>query len=150
MVSTYSGHGKVHIKVTRAWIKELIKKVCTRLGVSRESLGIFAGARATMYFDGNWSSVRFEAIEDLAEKGTDIIFIEKMPIVEVLTTYANKYGVALVNTIGNLTEYGKDLMRAIEASGGHAAIITDYEDYGLLIVASVLKQRGEYPKNRHR
>ena len=89
---------KYNIKVTRAWIKQLIKKVCTRLGVTRESLGIFAGARATMYFDGNWSSIRFEAIEDLAEKGTDIIFIENMPIVEVLTTYADKYGVALVNT----------------------------------------------------
>ncbi|MFZ0510286.1 MAG: hypothetical protein WAM14_01660 [Candidatus Nitrosopolaris sp.] len=137
---------KYNIKVTRAWIKQLIKKVCTRLDVSRESLGIFAGARATMYFDGNWSSVRFEAIEDLAEKGTDIIFIEKMPIIEVLTTYADKYGVALVNTIGNLTEYGKDLMRAIEASGGHAAILTDYEDYGLLIVASVLSSGVDIPR----
>ena len=99
-----------------------------------------------MYFDGNWSSVRFEAIEDLAEKGTDIIFIEKMPVVEVLTTYADKYGVALVNTIGNLTEYGKDLMKAIEVSGGHAAILTDYEDYGLLIVASVLDSGVNIPR----
>jgi ABC-type glycerol-3-phosphate transport system substrate-binding protein len=121
---------KYNVKVTREWIKKLIRKVCDKLGVTRESLGIFAGARATMYFDGNWSNVRFDAISGLAEKGTDILFVEKMPIVEVLTEYADKYGVALVNTIGNLTEYGKDLIRAIMVSGGHAAILTDYEDYG--------------------
>ncbi|PWU81449.1 MAG: hypothetical protein DLM72_06925 [Candidatus Nitrosopolaris wilkensis] len=69
-----------------------------------------------------------------------------MPIVEVLTEHADRYGVALVNTIGNLTEYGKDLMRAIEASGGHSAILTDYEDYGLLIVASVLRSGVDIPR----
>lgn len=72
-----------------------------------------------------------------------------MPIVEVLTEYADKYGVALVNTIGNLTEYGKDLMRAIEASGGHAAILTDYKDYGLLIVASVLRSGVDIPRREN-
>jgi hypothetical protein len=52
--------------MTREWIKKLIKKVCEKLGVTRESLGIFAGARATMYFDGTWSNVRFDAIWELA------------------------------------------------------------------------------------
>jgi len=137
---------KYNVKASRGWIKKLIIKVCQKLGVTRESLGIFAGARATMYFNGTWSNVRFDAIGALAEKGTDILFIEKMPIVEVLTEHADKYGVALVNTIGNLTEYGKDLMRAIEASGGHAAILTDYEDYGLLIVASVLRSGVDIPR----
>ena len=137
---------KYNVKASRGWIKKLIIRVCQKLGVTRESLGIFAGARATMYFDGTWSNVRFDAIGHLAEKGTDILFVEKMPIVEVLTEYADKYGVALVNTIGNLTEYGKDLMRAIEASGGHAAILTDYEDYGLLIVASVLRSGVNIPR----
>ena len=137
---------KYNVKASRGWIKKLIIRVCQKLGVTRESLGIFAGARATMCFDGTWSNVRFDAIGDLAEKGTDILFVEKMPIVEVLTEYADKYGVALVNTIGNLTEYGKDLMRAIEASGGHAAILTDYEDYGLLIVASVLRSGVDIPR----
>jgi hypothetical protein len=71
---------KYNVKVTRGWIKKLIIRVCEKLGVTRESLGIFAGARA-MYFNGTWSNVRFDAIEDLAEKGTDILFVEKMPIV---------------------------------------------------------------------
>lgn len=129
---------KHKIKVTREWIKTLIRKVCGDLGVTRESLGIFAGARATMYFNGNWRSVRFDDIEELAENGADILFVEKMPIVEVLTTYTDRYGVAIVNTQGFLTEYGKDLIRAIHKSGGNAAILTDYEDYGLSIVAKIL------------
>jgi hypothetical protein len=69
-----------------------------------------------------------------------------MPIVEVLTEYADKYDVALVNTIGNLTEYDKDLMKTIEASGGHAAILTDYKDYGLLIVARLLRSGVDIPR----
>lgn len=42
------------IKVTRETIKKLIRKVCDALHTTREALGIFAGARATMYFDGEW------------------------------------------------------------------------------------------------
>ena len=127
-------------KVSREWIKKLINKVCKQLGVTREALGIFAGARATMYFDGKWSSVRYDDVEELAGNGTDILFIEKMAIVEVLTEYANKYGVAIVSSSGFLTEYGKDLMNAAERSGGNVAILTDYDDHGLLIVATLLKE----------
>jgi hypothetical protein len=137
---------KYDIKVSREWIKKLIKKVCDKLGVTRESLGIFAGARATMHFDGNWKSVRYDAIDELAENGTDIIFIEKMPIVEVLTQYADKYGVAIVNTTGFLTEYGKDLLNAANRSGGHVAILTDYDDHGLLIVATLKKDNIDIPR----
>lgn len=57
----------------------------------------------------------------------------------MLTPFAKKYGVALVNTIGFLTEYGKDLMKEAEESGANIAILTDYEDYGLSIVANVLE-----------
>ena len=54
-----------------------IKPVCEELGVTREQLGIIAKPRATMYFNGEWSSVSYDAIQELAENGTDIIFIEK-------------------------------------------------------------------------
>jgi hypothetical protein len=30
-----------------------------------------------MYFNGGWRSVSFDVIEELAEKGTDMIFMEK-------------------------------------------------------------------------
>src|SRR3954447_11050871 len=121
--------------VTRETVKRLIRAVCTKLGVSRESLGIFAAARVTMYFDGEWSSVSYEAIEELAGNGTDVIFIEKLDLVEVLSTYADKYGVALVKTTGYLTEYAKRLVRAAARSGGHVVIITDYDMVGLHIAS---------------
>ena len=57
-----------------------------------------------MFFDGEWKSVSFDAISDLAPQGTDILFIEKADICEVLTPFAKKFGIALVNTIGFLTE----------------------------------------------
>jgi uncharacterized protein DUF2399 len=121
------------VKVSREWIKTLIRKVCNKMGISRESIGIMAGARATMFFNGQWSSVKFEDVDDLAQDGTDIVVIEKMDIVEVLSEYANKYGVALLNTSGYFTEYGVDLMNAAKATGGHVVILTDYDDHGLQI-----------------
>ncbi len=112
------------------------QKACDDFGVTRESLNIFAGARAVMYFQGNWSSVKFDDVKSLAQKGTDILFIEKMGIVEIFTEHADKYGIAIVNTQGLLTEYGKDLMEA-QRQGGHVAILSDYDDHGLLLASKV-------------
>ncbi len=128
---------KYGIVVTRMHVKKLIGVCCKAMGVTRESLGIFAGARATMYFDGEWSSVSFDAIQELAGNGTDVVIIEKMALVHVLAPYADKYGVALVNTTGYFTEYGKKLMRAAHNAGAHVAIITDYDLYGLHIASKV-------------
>jgi hypothetical protein len=128
---------KYGITVTRRHVKKLIWVCCKALGVTRESLGIFAGARATMYFNGQWSSVSFDAIQELAGNGTDVVIIEKMALVHVLAPYADKYGVALVNTTGYFTEYGKKLMRAAHNAGGHVAIITDYDMVGLHIASKV-------------
>ena len=55
-----------------------------------------------MYFNGNWTSVSFDSVNRLAEKGTDIVFVEKEGIPEVLTDFADKYGIAMVNTRGHL------------------------------------------------
>ncbi len=78
-------------KPYREWVKKLIKKVCDDLGVTRESLNKFAGARAVMYFQGNWSSVKFDDVKSLAGNGTDILFIEKMGIVDLPITMAIPY-----------------------------------------------------------
>jgi hypothetical protein len=59
------------LKAVRSTIKSLIRKICRKWGITRESIGIFAGARATMYFNGRYSSVSFEAIGALAENGTE-------------------------------------------------------------------------------
>jgi hypothetical protein len=63
--------------LNRETITGYIRDLCKAAGVTCESLGIFAGARAELYFDGIWSSVSFGKISRLAEKGTDIICIEK-------------------------------------------------------------------------
>ena len=94
---------------TREYVTGLINTICKEcFGLKREKLGIIASPRASLYFDGEWTSVSLDNVESLAEKGTDVIFIEKQGIVEVLASYADEYGIALVNNVGHLTEYGKD------------------------------------------
>lgn len=126
---------KFDTTASRGYVKQLVNELCQSAGCSRESLPIFAGVRASLYFQGNWTSVSFDSIDELAEKGTDVIFIEKEGIPEVLTEYADKYGVAMVNTRGYLTEYGKDLMMAAKRSGAHVAIMTDYDITGVHIAS---------------
>src|SRR5918994_4451616 len=118
---------KFGIEVNRDTITGYIPDLCKAAGVTRESLGIFAGARAELYFDGVWSSVSFGKIGKLAEKGTDIVCIEKQGVPEVLTEWADKYGIALLNSRGHLTEYGKDLMEEARKSGALVAIMVDYD-----------------------
>lgn len=123
---------------TRAHFKRTLNAVCAKLGISRERLGIVAAPWATMYFNGRWTGVGFDVIGSLARNGTDIIFIEKLDLVRVFCKYADKYGIALVNSHGHLSEYAKDLAHAAKASGAHVAIITDY-DIPALVIASKLE-----------
>ena len=126
---------KFSIKVTRAYVKRLVKELCEDAEVTRESLGIFAGVRAELYFNGNWTSVSFDNVKRLAEKGTDILFVEKEGIPDVLTGLADKYGIAMVNTRGHLTEYGKDLMKVAKELGAHVVIMADYDATGVKIAS---------------
>lgn len=126
---------EVGVKVSRGYIKRMVKDLCDKCGITRAELGIFAGVRAELYFSGSWKSVSFDAIGDLAEKGTDIVFIEKEGVAILLTEWADKYGVAMVNTRGHLTEYGKDLMNAAKESGAHVVIMADYDIAGIKIAS---------------
>jgi predicted flap endonuclease-1-like 5' DNA nuclease len=134
---------KYGVKVTRKYFKSLIKGCCDVLGVTREQLGIVAAPYATMYYRGEWPSVSLDAIETLAENGTDIIFIEKLDIVKVLSKYADKYGIALVNSRGHLADYAKDLARVAQESGANVSIVTDYDIPGVKI-ASELSESVEW------
>jgi hypothetical protein len=127
--------GVIRAVVTRDYFKQLISKICKNSGLKREDLGIIAGVRAELYFDGKWTSVSFDAIDELAGNGTDIVFIEKEGVPEVLTDYADRYGIAMVNTRGYLTEYGKDLMTAAKKSGANVVIMTDYDLTGINIAS---------------
>jgi hypothetical protein len=110
---------------------DCIRKVCDEMGVKRENIGIMAGAYSSMFYRAKWSAVNFADIGALARIGTDIIFIEKQDIVQSLGPYASKFGVALVNTKGHLSEYAKDLSEAAEEAGAHIHIFTDYDIPGL-------------------
>jgi hypothetical protein len=120
---------------TRNYVTTSVKKLCDKVGISRAFLGIITGARAELYFDGEWNSVSFDSIEELAAKGTDIVFIEKQGVPEILTEWADKYGIAMVNTRGHLTEYGKDLMNAADRAGAHVVIMADYDAHGVKIAS---------------
>jgi hypothetical protein len=126
---------KFGIEVNRDTITGYIRDLCKAAGVTRESLGIFAGARAELYFDGVWSSVSFGKISKLAEKGTDIVCIEKQGVPEVLAEWADKYGIALLNSRGHLTEYGKDLLEAARRSGAPVVIMVDLDLPGVKIAS---------------
>jgi hypothetical protein len=127
--------GNLEVKIKRSTFYKYIKDLCDEVGVTRASIGIITGARADLYFDGKWYSVSFDSIEELASKGTDIVFIEKQGVPEMLKEGADKYGVAMVNTRGKLTEYGKDLMSAADSSGAHVAIMADYDNSGIKIAS---------------
>jgi 5S rRNA maturation endonuclease (ribonuclease M5) len=124
---------------SRAHFKNCIRELCKEHGVAREQIGIIAAPWASMFFNGEWYDISFDTVQDLAKKGTDIVFIEKRDIVRALGKYASKKGVALVNTHGHLPDYAEDLAELADISGAHIAILTDYDKPGILI-ASKLKQ----------
>jgi hypothetical protein len=97
-------------KTTRSQVTGNIRKICKFLEGSpmREDLGIIAGARASLYFDGKWENVDMDEIVALAEKGTDLVFIEKRGVIEIVSKYIGQYGIAFCNTQGHFTEYAKD------------------------------------------
>lgn len=122
-------------KNTRQYVKRLIRELCKEAGITRESIGIIAAPRCTMFFDGVWTSVSFEKIDELAGVGTDSVFIEKLDTVKVLGKYASVYGIALVNSQGHLADYGKDLIDAANESGANLGIFTDDDKHGHMIAA---------------
>lgn len=123
---------KLGVVLKRSSFYQYIKNLTDDAGITHASIGIITGARADLYFDGEWSSVSLDSIGELASKGTDVVFIEKQGVPEMLKEGADKYGIAMVNTRGKLTEYGKDLMNA---SGGHIAIMADYDNSGVKIAS---------------
>jgi len=50
----------------------------------------------------------------LAEKGTDLLIIEKEGVADVLAPFADEKGIAILNTRGFLTEYASDLSELAE------------------------------------
>ena len=104
----------------------------------REQLGIFASPRAAMYVDGSWHNVDIDEIPSLAKKGTDVVFMEKRGVLEIVKYIGDIYGFAFVNTQGHFAEYPKDLIRQIIKNGGNVGIITDFDCAGIHIAEKVI------------
>src|SRR5215469_2964580 len=104
----------------------------------REELGIFASPRATMYVDGSWHNVDIDEIPSLAKRGTDVVFIEKRGVVEIVKYIGDIYGFAFVNTQGHFAEYPKDLIREIIENRGNVLILTDFDCAGIHIAEKVI------------
>jgi hypothetical protein len=125
---------------TRKDVTAMISERCERLEGSpaREQLGIFASPRATMYVNGRWFRVDIDDIPELAGKGTDIIFIEKQGVVEIIKDLADIYCIAFVNTQGHFADYPRDLVPEIIENGGNVVILTDFDCAGIHIAERII------------
>jgi hypothetical protein len=116
---------------TAKYIASKIKERCEKLfRLKREDLGIIASSRATMYYNRSHNPVNIDNFRDLARRGVAIIIIEKEGIADLLYTFADRYGVALVHTQGRFTEDGKDLIEAAKEYGSFVGILVDYDAVG--------------------
>lgn len=125
---------------TRTTITAIISERCEKLEGSpkREQLGIFASPRATMYVNGQWYRIDIDSIPEVAGKGTDVIFIEKQGIVEIIKHLADRYGFAFVNTQGHFAEYPRNLVPEITKQGGNVVILTDFDCAGIHIAERII------------
>jgi 5S rRNA maturation endonuclease (ribonuclease M5) len=129
------------IKVgTRKAVTAMISERCEKLEGSpaREQLGITASPRATMYVKGEWFRVDIDKIPALAGKGTDVIFIEKQGVVEIIKHLSDTYGFAFVNTQGHFAEYPRNLVPEITKQGGNVVILTDFDCAGIHIAERII------------
>jgi len=136
-------YGVVLIKAnTRKDVTAMITERCEKLEGSpkREELGIFASPRATMYVNRQWHRVDVDDIPELAGKGTDVIFIEKQGIVEIIKHLADIYGHAFVNTQGHFADYPRELVPRIVNEGGNVAILTDFDCAGIHIAERIVAE----------
>lgn len=108
-----------------------------QIKVKREDVGIIAADRAQLYFNGQWMDVEFNEIRELSLYGTDLIIIEKEGIVEQLKTFADEYGIALLNTRGFLTDYATILSEKSKKEGCNISILTDFDASGLVLAMAV-------------
>lgn len=133
---------------TRKYLQGLVKPICDEIpemklvkekdgsyhfeytgiiGVKREALGIYEATRAYIYFRGSTYPVSLKRLEELKTLAAFIVIIEKEGVVELLTHWADLYGVALCYTKGFLTDNAKELSRLADESGCRIFILTDMD-----------------------
>ena len=138
--------GYENVDKSRQYITSQIKGVCWEIGLEvrgkgfkRHELGINAAERAQLYSDNQVFGVTFGQLEELMKKGTDLLVIEKESIANALMGYANKMGVAILNTRGFLTEYAEELAELARENRCNIAVLTDWDSSGLVIASKLPK-----------
>ncbi|MGC1932100.1 MAG: hypothetical protein WA667_24270 [Candidatus Nitrosopolaris sp.] len=111
-------------------IRQHCKQLWTEENITREYLGIFAKARGMFYYKGEKYPIEFNAIEELASKAAFNIVIEKEGVPAVLEPYADKYGVALINSQGRFVDYVKDFVRAAMKDSSIVVTLLDDDKVG--------------------
>ena len=117
-------------KVFVSYIRDICKK---DLHCRREELRIVAGGRADLYFDGNWTSISWDNIENLSESGTDGIMIEKDGMSRIFEGFVEPYGFAVINTRGFFVDYLDDVSEQSIDKKSNFVLIRDLDPSGLLI-----------------
>ena len=129
-LSTHTGNEP---DISRDYFVDSIREICKRYHVSREYCGIFAAERAMIYFRGRRMGVSLESIEEVFRYGSDLISIEKEGICALLEPLASIYGIAIMNSRGQLVDYAEELIERAKKSGAHVWLITDLDDAGLIM-----------------
>jgi hypothetical protein len=128
------------INVSRRYITTQIRSICEeKLRKHREELGIIAADRAQLFFRGRWHDVGLDELPQLMHLGTDLLIIEKEGVAGVMCPFADKKGIALLNTRGFLTEYATMLSDLSREDGCNVVILTDFDASGLLLAKKVTR-----------
>ena len=111
-----------------------IRDICRdELNCRREDLKIVAGGRAELYYNGDWSSISWDNIEELKKAGTDVLMIEKEGMSQVFVGHVEKHGIAIVNTRGFFTDYVGDTSTQSMKGGCNFVLMRDLDPSGILI-----------------
>lgn len=127
------GYNVTDLVKIRNKIHTYVKDYCDSRGIKRHEIGIFTADRALLAYRGALHSVGFDQIIGLAELGTDIICIEKKNVVDRLARFTSNFGIALVQSQGFMSEYGQMLVQVAKHHGANVAILTDFDDSGVLL-----------------
>lgn len=111
-----------------------IREICKKdLHCRREDLKIVAGGRAELYFNGEWTSISWDSIEELSESGTDGILIEKEGMSRIFEPFVDPYGFAVINTRGFFVDYLEDVSTKSIDKKSNLVLIRDFDPSGIII-----------------
>gem|GEM_PF-3203297 len=119
--------------VNRDYFIASIRPFCKEMNVRREDLGIVATERAVLYFRDTQTGVSLKRIDEVFRAGSDLIVIEKEGVCALLEPFASRYGIALLNSRGQLVDYAEEVVRKARESGSRVFQVTDMDDAGFVI-----------------